>query len=72
MRIRDQQRNLRDIARAAVLHQGLLRDVTIIIARVNGELRVVWRKPQTAAGWVFTQGRPIAVSGRFIRLKGQQ
>lgn len=73
MRIKDSNHSLRDIADAAVKHNGQLRQVDAIYAKVGGALRVVWRRIKEAVtGWVFTQGRPISVSGRMIRLNGQK
>ena len=72
MRIKDINNDLRDISSASVKKDGKLYDVTVILAKFNGALRVVWRKAQKAIGWVFTSGRPISVSGRMIRLNGQK
>lgn len=65
--------NLRDIAEMRAKDgNGNLRDVTMIVAKVGNQLRVVWKKVvDTISGWVFTSGRPISVSGRYIRLNGQ-
>ena len=69
----DTQGRLRDVPAISVLHSGELREVLTVVGIVNGELRILWRKRKDEqTGWVFTQGHPISVSGRFIRLLGQQ
>lgn len=74
MLVKDQYARNRDVTAMAVLHNGELREVTRIAGMVDGELRLLWAKyvPSEQTGYVFTQGHPIAVSGRFIRLLGQQ
>ena len=74
MIVKDQYARNRDVTTMAVLHNGELRDVTRIAGIVGSELRLLWAKysPDDQTGYVFTQGRPIAVSGRLIRLLGQQ
>ena len=69
------QSALRSVDSIHVMKSGNLREAYIVRMLVGGVLRTVWEKPVyevEPTGWVFTQGRPISVSGRFIRLNGQQ
>lgn len=61
--------DLRSVSDIEIKKDGRLRSAYIAVMKVNGVLRIVWQKIR---GWVFTQGRPISVSGRMIRLNGQK
>ena len=64
--------SIHSISDIAVKRNGSLYHAFKAMVKVGGKLYVVWEKAQEILGYVFTQGRPISVSGRMIRLNGQK
>lgn len=74
MRVKDSNHNLRTISEVRVKDdKGNLRDVMWIAAKVNGALRIIWRKVKEALGYIFTHdGDAIKTSdGFFIKCSDQ-